>query len=383
MMRPLMTPLAVLACLGATLPGRAASPAVVSGFAVEGARALRGQPAGAAACPAPVEPVADMAGLQSRYDPKDPTQSRVSAERERHEADRGGRLMAFATALARLADQAVASRPANPDLARCALHQIAVWARRDALFAGSERNDELGRHQAVMTRAWHLANVAAVMLKVAPGPGGADGAASRAWMARLARSVMDEYGADNQWSRHGANHLYWAGVGVGLAGAVLNDPAMRDFAVAALRRGLDDIDANGALRKEMARGERALFYQHFAALALVVLVRYADANGIALDAAQETAFRRMLAFTAAGTRDPGRAQEIARARQLPTRDRQSLAWIDPVLPWLRPRDPDLAADLDALATEARARPAWHVWLGGNASAVLNPEGSPRPRSERP
>jgi poly(beta-D-mannuronate) lyase len=374
MTRPLLTPLVLLAGLGCALPARAA-PAVASGFAVERARALLGRAGSAFTCPPPVEPVVDLGGLQSRYDPKDPTQSRVSPERARHEAGRGRQLMAFVTGLARLADHAVASRPRNPQIGACATRQIALWARGDALLGNTGANDEVGRHQAIMTQAWQLAGIAAAMLKVAPGPGGADEAAAREWVGRLARSVMAEYRADNQWSRHGANHLYWAGLAVGLAGAVLQDPGMRDFALDALKRGLGDIDADGALKQEMARGPRSLYYQHFASLALVVLVRYAEANGAPLDPAQSAALARMLAFTAAQTRDSGKVQERTGAKQVPTMDRTSLAWIDPILPWARAHDPALAGTLEALLRDAAARPAWHVYLGGNASAVLNPEGS--------
>lgn len=374
MMRPPLIPLALLAGLALAAPTAAGSP-VASGFEVERARALLGRPSGAFACPPVVEPVVDMAGLQSRYDPKDPTQSRVSPAREQHEAARGGRLMAFVTGLARIADQAVLSRPRNPDHAACALRWIAAWAREDALFANAAANDEVGRHQAVMTQAWQLSGVAATMLKVAPRPPGPDEAASRAWIGKLARSVMDEYRSDNQWSRHGANHLYWAGLAVGLAGAVLQEPEMRAFALDALHRGIADIDAAGALRQEMARGPRAMVYQHFASLALVVLVRYAEANGQGLDPQSEAAFVRMLAFTAAETRDPGRAQERSGARPLPTMNRASLAWIDPILPWAAARHPALADTLRTLITDAAARPSWHVYLGGNASLVLNPEGS--------
>lgn len=365
--------LALLAALGPLCDARAEGSRVASGFVIAEARERLGRPAGAFACPAPVEPLLDMARFRSRYDPKDPTQSRVDPERERAEAARGTRLTSFGNGLAHLSDRAVTARPRDPEIARCVLRHLARWAEAGALLGSAADNDELGRHQAVMTQAWQLATYAAALVKI--GPDGLDPgelARTRDWLGQLARSVAAEYTADNQWSRHGANHLYWAGLAVGYAGAALQDPDLRDFALRALRRGLADIDETGALPAEIARGSRAAVYQNFATLPLVALTRFADANGEALSPAEERALARLLAFNAGLARDPAALEARTGVKQAPARDRSSLAWIDVVLPRLRGRDPARAADLEDLAARFGARPAWHAFLGGNAGLVYNP-----------
>ncbi len=365
--------LVLLLALGSACGARAEAGRIASGFVLDEARNRLGRPAGAFACPDPAKPLVDMARFRSRYDPRDPTQSRVDPERERAEAARGSRLASFGNTIAHLSDRAVTARPRDPEIARCVLRHLAHWAEAGALLGSATDNDELGRHQAVMTQAWQLATYAAVLLKV--GPEGLDPGAlarTRNWIGQLARSVVAEYAADNQWSRHGANHLYWAGLAVGYAGAALQDPGLRDFALRALRRGLADIDETGALPAEIARGSRAAIYQNFATLPLVALVRFGDANGVALSTAEERALDRLLAFDAALARDPAALEARTGVRQAPARDRSSLAWIDVVLPRLRGRDPARAADLEDLAARFAARPAWHAFLGGNAGLVYNP-----------
>ncbi|MFD0937836.1 alginate lyase family protein [Methylobacterium trifolii] len=362
---------------------RAETAAVVaSGFEVAQARTLLGRPVKEFRCAEPVEPMVDMSDFKSRYDPKDPTQSRVDPAREQAEAARGGRLSAFATELARMSDLFVLSRPANREIAACVLHHLAVWARADALLGSPARNDELGRHQAIMTQAWQLATYAAVLDKIgddAKGVPNADLVRIHAWIEALARSVIAEYTADNQWSRHGANHLYWSGLAVGYAGAVLRNPAMRDFAMTALNRGLDAVEADGALKGEMGRGARSGLYQSFATLALVALVRLADANGIGLTPEREQALTRMLTFDAALTRDSAAIEARTKVRQVAGHDRTSLAWIDVILPRVRQREPALADSLEGLVAEYKVRPTWNPYLGGNATLVYNPSGWRRDR----
>lgn len=365
----------LLTSLGAgPVYGEDASP-LRSGWDIARSRALLGGPQPPFSCPPPVPPVVDMTRFQSRYDPNDPTQSLVDPKREASQAGRDKRLGEFVNALSRLGDRYVLTKPESPAIARCAFEQLLAWAADDALLGSSAENDENGRHQAIMTQAWQLSTIAAAYLRIsdAAEPSPAEASDLRRWLKALATPVIAEYEGDNRWTRHGANHLYWAGVAVGFTGVALQDRAMLDFARRALARGLADVDDRGALTKEMERGGRSLIYQNFATLALATLLRLTVANEMKLSGGEEAAFERLIAFNVDQARDPAEASRLAKAPQAAANDRSSLAWIDVALPWARIRNAPLAERLEGLADSAGARPAWHVYLGGDASAVFNPE----------
>lgn len=361
-----------------SLPAAANEPQgpIRPGFETGRAAAIVGRSSTAFQCPAVPPPVTEMGGFQSRYDPKDPTQSKVDPARVAAEAGRESKLRAFSTQLARLADAAILSRPPDPAIAECIWDHLARWAEAGALLQDVERNDRVGRRQAAMTQAWQVATYAAVGLKVSNGkpvaPGGKR-AEALAWMKRLCEAAMAEDRDANPWTRLNANHLYWVGVAAAFTSALTQDRAMEAFALEALRRGLEDVSETGALNREMRRGNRALLYQNFALLPLAMLVRFAEANGHALSGEQRDALLRLVRFTVDANRDPDKVAAIVHVAQAALNDRSALVWTDVIAPTVARIDPATAQRLAAFVEESRLGPGWHIYAGGAVTAVYNPD----------
>ncbi|MFE1601520.1 alginate lyase family protein [Methylobacterium sp. ID0610] len=358
-------------CIGSS---SLAANRVLPPFDPDAARQVMGRQTPSGPCTDPPPPAVDMGGLQSRYDPKDPTQSKVDPERDRRDKERSASVEKFTTEIDRLADRYATSQPPNQQIAACMMHKVAVWARAEALTRNVDQNDRLGRHQAIMTQAWHGAGLASALvraggLEAAPGP---DADAVRDWMRRLALNVKAEYTPPFTWLIPANNHKYWSGYFLGIAAALLNDPTLFKSARSILDDAIDDIGPDGSIAKEMSRGPRAQSYQFFATMPIVGLAVQAERNGVPLSTKQYEALDRLLTFNVDAHQNPGLAETKARAKQEPTNRSFDFAWVDMIMPSLKKRNPDLAARLDAVVSAPRMRPAWHIFLGGDVTATYNP-----------
>jgi poly(beta-D-mannuronate) lyase len=366
---------ASLSLLAAGVSARDAAGAIRPGFDNRAAASLIGRPTSEFRCPAVPRPLVDMSGYVSRYAPKDPTQSKVDPAREAAVADRERMLKGFARQLAGMADQQLASVPPNPEITGCVWTHLAAWAEAGALMGKVDQNDAVGRRLVIMLGAWQLTTYASVALKVS-GPETAEIAAARAkvlpWMKSLALTAMAEARDPNLFTRLKGNQLYWAGVAAAYTSALTQDETLKDLALMALRSGLENVAASGALREEMRRGGRAVMYQQFGTLPLAILVRYADANGVVLTDQERNALVRLVDFSAAAATDTSKVSEVAGVAQEPLNDRSAFAWIDIVRPYVAHIAPDAAARLDRAADAAGARPAWHIYAGGGVTAVYDP-----------
>ena len=68
--------------------------------------------------------------------------------------------------------------------------------------------------------------------------------------------------------------------------------------------GVDQIQPNGALPLEMARGGRALHYHLYALAPLVLLAEFGEVNHLDLYAHANGAIHRLVDFSVAGLQDP-------------------------------------------------------------------------------
>jgi poly(beta-D-mannuronate) lyase len=318
-----------------------------------------------------------MSGLESRYAKDDPTQSRIDPANAAKEAARGKVLWDFTMNLGRMADQYLLSNPAKPEIADCVAHQLATWARANALTQNIEQNHEVGRHQAIMLQAWSLAGFTFAYMKLGERPhDNPDDRDMKRWLRVLADSVMKEYSdRGSTWYRkRSSNHGLWAGLAVANAGIVLNEKAKLDFGLALLQEGLAVVAANGSLPEEMARGDRALLYQNFATMPIVALAAVAYANGRELTAAQQQALVRLLRFDL----DTIKQARTTGGNALPKHvDKSALSWADIAVCYLKTADTALA---DEISTTVRTlRPLVHIYYGGNATAAFNPAALPGAR----
>lgn len=67
------------------------------------------------------------------------------------------------------------------------------------------------------------------------------------------------------------NHYYWNGLSLILSGAVLRDTSIEDAGKRVLSRGISQINEQGMLPAEVARGKRATHYHLFAAIPLAAM----------------------------------------------------------------------------------------------------------------
>lgn len=344
-------------------------------FDVEVARAILGHHTNFGACPGAPAPVADMSRFVSRYDPKDPTQSKVDLEREQLGKVRDDALQGFAKSLDHISDLAIVSDPANPAIAACVMRQLSTWARAKAMLANVEDNDRIGRHQAIMTQAWQAAAFASVVTRIggfASSPG-EDAEAVKLWFKTLAQSITQEYSEIAGWPRPENNHVYWAAYSVGTIGVLLNDRELYDFGRTWLLKALSDVAADGSLPKEMGRGERAFMYQQFATLPIAALVALNDRNGPPLNEEQENDFERLLRFNISSSSHIEQVEALSHAPQIPASHSYDFAWVDIGLAHVSKRNKALAHSMETIASAPNMRPAWHIWLGGNVSAAYNPK----------
>jgi poly(beta-D-mannuronate) lyase len=371
------TALVAISCVvvAAGLPGPAsAAPRLVPGFDIEEARLTLGSQSAFQTCPEPVAPVVDMSGFVTRYDPKDPTQSRVVPEREAIGKARDSAFYEFAKGLDALSDMSVRSKPADPALNACIIHQLAVWARADAATQKVDENDALGRHQAILVQSLYGSAFATVVGKIGgfEAVPGDDSEVVKVWFRRLAQSVMADYSGMSGWAKTNNNRTYWAGFAVAMLGVDLDDQDFFDFGRTILSRGLQEVAADGSLTSEMRRGERAFGYQQFALLPLASLVVLYDRNGAPLNAEEEVALERLVEFNATRYQHLDLVEPLASAEQLSAGAPYEFAWIDILASYLSRRNPPLVDKLEAIASGPNMRPGWHVFLGGNVTATYNP-----------
>jgi poly(beta-D-mannuronate) lyase len=356
-----------------TLSGHACADTLNAPFNPAYSREVAGRPAPAPfACRPVPQPTLDMSGLESRYAKNDPTQSKVDPAMAAREAARGKVLWDYVTQLGRMADQYMLSNPARPEIADCIAQHLAAWGRANALTQNIEQNHEIGRHQAIMLQAWSLAGMTFAYMKLDDRQHTAADRDILQWFRTLSDSVVREYSDKrSRWYQKRANnHGLWAGLAVANAGIILNDRAKLDFGLSLLRDGLATVAQDGSLPEEMARGERAMLYQHFGTMAIMGLVAVADANGRGLGGAEQQALERLVRFNIAAGRTANTSAPAA-AGPLPKHvDKSALAWADIAICHFAAKNPALAGEIDAYARPFR--PLSHIYYGGNATAAFNP-----------
>lgn len=355
----------------------ASAPPLKPAFDIAAVKALIGRPQHQPACREAAPPVTDMGGFKSAYDPKDPTQSKVDAARAASEKARNAAFDGFVKGIDKLADRALLSTPANPDIAHCLFSNIATWARSGAMLQNIDANDDMGRHQAIMMQVWYGAGLANAALK----SGGLDAArpedrqAVRDWFAALSNSIIAEFPQNSIWLKKHNNHAYWAAYALSVMGVLLQDQAVFEFGRPILSEALLSTDEDGALPSEMWRGERAYMYQQFATLPVVGQVVLYAANGIALTQEEKNALYRILAFNAAAVANPLMVEKYSKVKPVITTNSYDFAWIDMSAAYLLRENPDLAKKLETVASRKGMRPAWHIYLGGSVTETYNPQAS--------
>ena len=188
----------------------------------------------------------------------------------------------------------------STDAARCVEHQLFANAKADAMTGAMAAN------QAYYVQGWTLGAISIAMLKVRTAdPGTAEERAVIAqWLMRVAASTHKYYQDRVDKGDAQNNHLYWAGLSVLAAAIVANDRPSYAWGIGTYKTGVDAIQPDGTLTREMERGQRALHYHLYALEPLVMLAEYGEANGERLYTYRNTALKLLVARCLSGMLDP-------------------------------------------------------------------------------
>jgi poly(beta-D-mannuronate) lyase len=181
------------------------------------------------------------------------------------------------------------------DAAACVLRHMEA-AARDGVFTG-----KMSSRQAYYVQGWVIGAIAIGWLKVRDS--GLETPALRdlilPWIVSVTRQTTDFYDSSHALN----NHLYWAGVEAAAAGVAANDRKLFDWALAAYRAGIAEIQPDGSMPLEMARGQRALHYHLYALSPLVYIAEFGEVNGLHLYAERDNALARLERLCVDGMKD--------------------------------------------------------------------------------
>ncbi|GAA0535377.1 poly(beta-D-mannuronate) lyase [Rhizomicrobium palustre] len=229
-----------------------------------------------AQCPTPVQPVHDIIADSYYDDP--PVYSHIDPAR--HAAYEAA-VEPIETNLGGIAKMASAGD------STCTLQWLQSWAGGGAMLGKIEKE------QAHYERKWVLAGLALSYAKVRAAANAQTRDKIDNWLQSLADGVKahsDAYkGVRN-------NHYYWEGLAVAATGAVTGNKADLDWGRHVFDFAMNEINDDGTLPREMARGTRALHYHFFSAEPLVMLASILDVHSEKLD--------KLVAFCRTGRKDP-------------------------------------------------------------------------------
>jgi len=352
-------------CLSA--PARAERHSNMGPFAIE---KLVGPPSALHAlistgvdCPKAPEPVVSL-DTESRYDPKDRKAIEVDEDRAAAYREKVAPVRDYLRAVVEAANRSVAEPHARRAWADCAAGLLDGWAEAGAL-------SEMETTTAKLIRGSQIAGLSLAALQLGDALDADDPRMGRiaAWLAGLARDGRAFVDSRPEASSSRANHRYWNGLAAAAAGSLAGDGALIDWGIDSARIGLAQVDANGFLPLELARGKRARDYHIYAIAPLVMIAEIAASRGLDLYAEHDHALRRLGGAVIASIADPEPMAAAAGAPQLPFKGdaegppSHRLAWLEPFLR----RTPNE----EGAALLAAARPTSYSALGGDLTLLFS------------
>ncbi len=178
----------------------------------------------------------------------------------------------------------------KPSSGACALSQIAVWARANAL-------EDLQSPTARLTVGSRIASFGLITLEATKQVGHSGELADiGAWLDRLVSRQMVFWEEEASSGAKRGNLRAWAALGAAAAAAVTNDPVTRSWAAWSVSYVLCTAGPDGSLPQEMRRGKYALHYQLHAVSALVVASALLERQGSPVHLTCDAALDRVVGF---------------------------------------------------------------------------------------
>ncbi len=310
-------------------------------------------------CKLPPAPMKNL-HMESMYDKKDGTFSVIDPKAYAVYKKACKPASVFEIGLASMANRYVLSDPPRIDIAACTLDWLVTWARGDALLGDVNKNGEY-------TRKWLLGSISSVWMQIRDEPS-LDQDKRKVvinWIRKVAKAAKADFSRDGHLKSRRNNHLYWAAWGVGAAGMAIDDASFFNWAIDKARSGIDDIQPDGTLPLELARGQRAYLYHLFSAMPLFMLANAAEKNGIDLFQRNDSALRRLAELCLENIGQPdtfhqmtGKVQDMTR-----TETSSNLGWVE----IYRQHYQDLRAD----AVLQKFRPMKTSRSGGNVTLLYS------------
>lgn len=238
----------------------------------------------------------------------------------------------------------------------CTLDLLTAWARGNALMG------PITGYQGYYERSWAGTDFALVILRMPSEVKAANidkFAVIDPWLQRIAIATRDAEAINHLHN----NLVYWAGLNLVAIGTVTNQPDLIDSGLIRAREGIHDIGPNGALEREVKRGNRALHYHTFALLPLVFTAELVQRRHIDLYQENHHAIGRLANLVIDAVRDPASFAKITPVKQdlFPWTFQDELSWMEPY--YAHTKDPRLPALI------APRRPFNEWRLGGDVTAA--------------
>jgi poly(beta-D-mannuronate) lyase len=220
--------------------------------------------------------------------------------------------------------------------AACALTWLDSWAGQKALLG------KLTSEQSYYVRKWTLGGMALSYARVQASATPAQRQAIEGWFKTLADATI----AHSDAKKGGRNnHYYWEGLAVTAVGGVTRDKRYLDWGRKVFDHAMGQMAADGSLPAEMERGVKALHYQVYATVPLVMMASVLDLHDPKLDT--------LVGFTVAASANPS---GIAKA----TGFEQERVGVRDVL--------TIYGRHEGKPVEAGGKPQWQPRLGGDLNS---------------
>ena len=306
-------------------------------------------------CATPPPPVADL-DIPAFY---------ANAKAGTHEPDQRKRhddavkpLIAYLAQVSAMADRGVLAADETERQAAgvCAAAWLAAWARGNAWLG------RMGSAQSEYQRKWDLSGASLAWLKVRALAATGERETVDRWLERWADAALALFD-DPRVERN--NHWYWLGPGVAATALATGSERHRAAARRIMADAARDIGRDGTLKRELARGGRAIHYHAFAVMPLVVLAELGAAMGDGdWYALNDGALHRLVEVAARGLADPALFSKLAGVPQQPNPG-TGAGWAQlyerrfpgrVALPAMKSADRWLGGDVTALVRVLESRP---------------------------
>ena len=236
----------------------------------------------------------------------------------------------------------------------CALDLLESWAQADALMG------HISGYQGYYERSWAGTDFAMVILRMPRAFRDDNRARFDAidpWLERIAIATRDAEAINHLHN----NLVYWAGLNLIAIGTVTSNASLIDSGLLRVREGIRDIGPDGALAREVKRGNRALHYHTFALIPLVFAAELVQRRHIDLYAENGGAIGRLANLVIEAVQDPASFAKITPIKQdlFPWTFQDELCWMEPYYARFKDRR------LKVLIAARRPFSEWR--LGGNVT----------------